>query len=286
MADAAEIAAACRRLLGTPVSAVTDLSWPGSSNLVLELTDAGGRSWIAKSIGDEAHYRQELYALRHWAPALHGAAPSLEATDDELRLLVMTRLAGRRAEEMPANTDPAVHREAGRLTALLHGAEPAGTDAHIGAATAAKLESWIDRGRHLLSADEIAFARVQVAPLAEAGPLPTVPCHQDNQPRNWLVDDAGQVGMIDFGLCKRDVWIRDLQRLYFQQWEHRPDLRDAFYAGYGRTPDAADLELLRCYLAYSGLSTVVWAHEFGDPQFEAHGHRILAELISGADPAR
>ena len=285
MADAAKIAAACRRLLGTPVSAVTDLSWPGSSNLVLELTDTGGRSWIAKSIGDEAHYRQELSALRHWAPALHGAAPSLEATDDELRLLVMTRLAGRRAEEMPANTDPAVHREAGgsphccmapsRPGPMLTSAQPLPPSSSHGSTAGGTCSA---RTR---SPSRAARSRRWLA-----GPLPTVPCHQDNQPRNWVVDNAGHVGMIDFGLCKRDVWIRDLQRLYFQQWEHRPDLRDAFYAGYGRTPDAADLELLRCYLAYSGLSTVIWAHEFGDPQFEAHGHRILAELISGADPAR
>lgn len=149
----------------------------------------------------------------------------------------------------------------------------------------AKLERWIGRGRHLLTEDEITLARRQVRPLADFGPVPVVPTHMDNQPRNWLVDEAGVVRMIDFGGCRRDHWIRDLQRMYFQQWEQRPDLRDAFYAGYGRVPTDADLALLRGYLAYHALSTVVWASEHGDPAFEQHGHRVLAQLQAGAWPA-
>jgi hypothetical protein len=61
----------------------------------------------------------------------------------------------------------------------------------------------------------------------------------------------------------------------------RPDLRDAFYAGYGRAPTEADLALLRCYLAYSALSTVVWAREHGDPDFEEQGRRTIAQLRAG-----
>jgi Ser/Thr protein kinase RdoA (MazF antagonist) len=278
--------AACQGLLGAPVTAISDLSWPQSSNQVLELTTADGRRWIAKVAGGREHYRREKHALQCWAPALGRDAPELVAAEDELLLLVMTRLPGRRAEETAGNTGAAVHEQAGRLTRLLHDAEPPTTDDGIAAATVQRLEDWIERGRELLNGDEIAFARNCVRPIAGLGPLPTVPCHMDNQPRNWVVDDAGHVGMIDFGGARRDVWIRDLQRMYFQQWEHRPDLRDAFYAGYGRTPDDADLLLLRCYLAHGGLSTVVWAHEFGDPPFEAHGHRILAELMAGADPTR
>jgi Ser/Thr protein kinase RdoA (MazF antagonist) len=177
-----------------------------------------------------------------------------------------------------------VHEQAGRLTRRLHDAVPPVLDDQILAATVQSLERWIERGRDLLAADDIAFARDRVAPLTGFGTVPTVPCHMDNQPRNWLVNDAGTVSMIDFGACKRDVRIRDLQRMYFQQWQGRPDLRDAFYAGYGRTPTADDLAMLRCFLAKNALSTVVWAHEHGDPDFERHGRRVLAELRSGASP--
>jgi Ser/Thr protein kinase RdoA (MazF antagonist) len=171
-----------------------------------------------------------------------------------------------------------VHHAAGRLIRRLHDAEPPLRDGELAEATARKLETWIRRGQDLLTADEIAFARRQVAPLAAAGPLHVVPVHMDNQPRNWIVGENGQVSLIDFGACRRDTWIRDMGRMYFQQWDGRPDLREAYYAGYGRDPGPADLMLLRCYLAYSGLSTVVWAHEHGDPGFCDHGHAILARL--------
>ena len=42
--------------------------------------------------------------------------------------------------------------------------------------------------------------------------------------------------------------------------------------------------MLRCYLAYAALSTVVWAHEYLDPGFEEHGRQMLAEFRSGNSP--
>jgi Phosphotransferase enzyme family len=270
----------CERYLG-PVTLVADLSWPHGENQVAEVRDRMGASWIAKVARRPETYARELYALRNWVPALGGAAPELAAADDDLRLLIMTRIAGQPAEQNDAEHNPAVHHAAGRLIRRLHDAEPPQCDSELAAATARKLETWIGRGQDLLTADEIAFARQQVAPLATAGPVQVVPVHMDNQPRNWIVGDGGQVSLIDFGACKRDTWIRDMSRMYFQQWDGRPDLREAYYAGYGRDPGPADLMLLRCYLAYSGLSTVVWAHEHGDPGFAAHGHAILARLQSG-----
>ena len=281
MADrrTARLDLACERYLG-PVTVVADRSWPLGDNQVAEVRDQDGRAWIVKIVDEPATYQQELHALRHWAPALGGAAPELHAADEDLGLLIMTRVAGQPAEDSDAEHDPAVHEQAGRLIRLLHNAEPARTDNDLAAVTARKLADWIGRGRHLLSDDEITIARDLVRPLAAVGPVRTVPTHMDNQPRNWLVDDRGRVSLIDFGRCRWDVWIRDTGRLYFQQWEDRPDLRDAYYRGYGRAPDESDLAMLRCYLAYSGLSTVVWASEHDDPEFEAHGHRILAELTS------
>lgn len=278
-----ELLAACEPTLG-PVTLARDMSWPGNGNRVAEVRDTAGRSWVAKMITSADGYRRELLAYRNWAPALGQGAPVLRAADDSRRLLIVTLLAGHRADESDAQFVPAVHEQAGRLTRLLHESVPPVLDPEILAATVKSLENWIERGRDLLSDDEIEFARDRVSPLAAFGPVPTVPCHMDNQPRNWLVDDAGTVSMIDFGGCRRDVWIRDLQRMYFQQWQGRPGLRDAFYAGYGRWPSADDLAMLHCYLASHAVSTIVWAHEYGDAEFELHGRRTLAELRAGASP--
>jgi Ser/Thr protein kinase RdoA (MazF antagonist) len=275
-----DLLGACERFLG-PVTMIADMSWRLGDNRVVEVRDREGRAWIAKAVLYQDGYDRELRALRRWAPALGGSAPALLAADDERQLLIMASRPGRLAEETGAQTDPAVHEQAGRLTRRLHDAEPPVLDPDIAASKAARLETWISRGSHLLSDEDVAFTREQVRPLATIGPLPTVPCHLDNQPRNWLVDDGGAVSLIDFGMCKRDVWVSDVRRLYVQQWVGRPDLRDAFYAGYGRTPTAADLALLRCYLAYSALTTIVWASDHGDPGFEEKGRRTLARLRAG-----
>jgi hypothetical protein len=275
-----DLLAACERFLG-PVTLACDRSWRLGDNRVVEVSDRRGRSWIAKAVRHQEGYDRELRALRRWTPALGPGGPALLAADDERRLLIMASRPGRLAEETGAEYDPAVHEQAGRLTRRLHDAEPPVLDADIAASTARRLERWIARGSHLLSEEDIGFSREQVRPLATIGPLPTVPCHLDNQPRNWLVDGAGTVSLIDFEMCKQDVWIKDVRRLYVQQWVGRPDLRDAFYVGYGRTPTAADLALLRCYVAYSALSTIVWASEHSDPGFEEKGRRTLAELRAG-----
>jgi hypothetical protein len=275
-----DLLGACGRILG-PVTLVADMSWPHGDNTVCEVADRRGRSWIAKAVRNRDGYERELHALRRWAPALGPGAPDLLAADDAHQLLIMASRPGHLAEGTAAETDPAVHEQAGRLIRRLHDAEPPVADAEVAGRTARNLEIWISRGSHLLAAGDAGFSREQVRPLAALGPVPTVPCHLDNQPRNWLVDDAGTVSLIDFGVCKQDVWVRDMGRLYVQQWMDRPGLRAAFYAGYGRTPTAADLAVLRCYLAYSALTTVVWAHEHDDPDFEAQGRRTLAALRSG-----
>lgn len=93
MTHPAELLAACERVLG-PVALVTDRSWPLGDNKVVEVSDSRGRLWIAKTVRQDS-YERELHAFRHWVPALGDAAPALRGAEDALRLLIMTRLAGR-----------------------------------------------------------------------------------------------------------------------------------------------------------------------------------------------
>ncbi len=113
-----------------------------------------------------------------------------------------------------------------------------------------------------------------------------VPCHRDWQPRNWLVDDDGVVAVIDFEHARPGPWHEDLNRLWWDEWAADPALARAFFAGYGRRPDEAELATLLAVSVLGHLSTIVWADGHGDPAFGAHARRCLAVAGRiGADPA-
>ncbi|GAA2832505.1 phosphotransferase enzyme family protein [Crossiella cryophila] len=270
-----EAVAHCQRVLG-PCHPVADLSWPHGGARTVEVHAADGQSWIAKSVAKPSAYERERDAYRDWVPALADNAPHLLDAADNLRLLLISKLPGTLAESTPAATSPQAHHRAGELTRRFHQSTAPITDPGFAPRLLAKFDSWATRAETLLSQSQLAAARTELSGLATL-PAPTlVPCHLDNHPRNWLVDDTGRLRLIDFGHARKDVWIQDLSRLHFGVWHNRPDLREAFLSGYGRTPTELDLAVLRCYAAYTGVSTVVWAHEHADPEFEAHGREILA----------
>lgn len=275
--NAGQLLAAATAVLG-PVEVVSDHSWPHGESRVLEVEDGDGGLWIAKAVRAQVPYQREVRAMLEWTPALGESAPALAWHDDQSRLLIMRRLPGRPVDGTRAETDPAVHTCAGRLIRLLHDAAPAEQETGLGDLLAAKLERWITQGRDLVAPDEAEFARQEVRKLAGAGPLQTVPCHLDNHPRNWLIDDAGSVRLIDFGQSRPDVWIHDMERLYAGVWSGRPDLRDAYFEGYGRRPGEQDLLVLRAYSAYAALSTIVWGHEHDDAEFSRHGRQTLRRM--------
>ena len=130
----------------------------------------------------------------------------------------------------------------------------------------------------LLQRRELSFVRTQVQALAEIrGPV-RVPCHLDYSPRNWLVAD-GQVQVIDFGEVGLDVWVNDLARLWFGSWSERPDLKEVFFDGYGRTMTGDDLAILLGCGALDAVRTVVWAREYGDDSFEQVARRNLNRMM-------
>ncbi|MFE0021652.1 phosphotransferase [Amycolatopsis sp. NPDC059021] len=275
-----EVAERCARVVG-PCDVVADLSWPHGEATVLALRGADGREWIAKTIRQERNYVRERDAYLSWASPLNGYVPELIHHDDELRLLLLSRLPGELLFGHPDELSPDVHFQAGALTRRLHEVAPPEADPEFGARLLRKFEDVVSRADGLVPAEGVAFTGRALRELVALPPPEVVPCHRDNQPRNWLIDDVGVVRFIDLGRVERDVWMADLYRLHFDEWVTRPDLREAFLAGYGRRPSAADLALFRTYNAYSAVSTIVWAHEHEDPAFEAHGRMMLAKVLDG-----
>lgn len=269
----------CARVLGH-AELVADRSASHGEAVVLELAGPRGVRWIAKHARREKKYRQELTAYVEWVPALGAAAPALHSAHDDLRLLVLSRLPGRPVEGTPAEREPEVHRQAGALTRRLHDGATPRADAAFAGDLARRLERYAARAESLLTGEEIAFARARVAALAARPPVTTVPCHLDNQPRNWLADEHGGLSLIDFGNAGRRPWIWDLASLWLRVRPGAPALADAFLAGYGRVPTDDDwLEFESC-AAFLGLSTVVWAAEHGDPRFAQEGRRWLRDLMA------
>lgn len=260
-----------------PYRTVGDRSWAHGDARVVELRDAGGVPWIVKHHRFAKGYRREIEGYRRWSPVLRDRMPTLCDHDPGRMLLLLSSIPGRPDTQDAAT--PAIQHQAGRLLRRMHDAAPARPWPEFAEVQRAKFDDWARRGADLLTTAEIDFVAESMQRLTGMTP-DVVHCHLDYTPRNWLVGD-GVVRVIDFERAAPHVWVQDLNRLYFGMWRDDPAARDAFLAGYGRVPTDDELALLHALGAHAALSTVVWAHEHGDAEYEATGRRNLAALRAG-----
>ena len=153
-------------------------------------------------------------------------------------------------------------------------------------ATAERLVSsfdkWAARTDGLVSAASLREARTVAATAIELGAIELAPSHRDNSPRNWVVDADGHTRLIDCGSADYDPWCADPHRLHHREWIDRPDLQEAFLAGYGRPLDAGARILLRAYDAWAAVSTVGWATEHSAQAFADDGRRWIADVLTAS----
>jgi aminoglycoside phosphotransferase (APT) family kinase protein len=176
--------------------------------------------------------------------------------------MVVTAVPGRPVLGAGLSTgeERAVHRQAGVLLRRLHErqvASEAGADAgRLGG----RADEHLEQAGGLLTPAQRVLVRDCAARLAGLGArVPAVASHGDFQPRNWLWDAAsGQLGIIDWERAEPAPAIRDLVRLEYGPWDRRPDLREEFFAGYGRALAAREQELLACYGVLDALSGLRW----------------------------
>ena len=268
--------------LRAPVTLHRNLSWAHGESTVLEVRDADQRRWIVKQTRDPAAFAREVHALTAWAPQLGaGRAPRIRVAVPERSLIVMDSLSGRAG----AATTPAEFRQAGQLIRRLHDAEESSADPDYPARAPDNVARWVRRVPGVVGPPELDFVRARIATL-ESLPAPrNCPIHNDNQPRNWLTDADGTVRVIDFGKAKRDVQLRDFERMRHQEWRGRPDLREAFFDGYGRTLSEAEEQTLACIGAVAAVTTILWARAHNDEVFEQHGRQTLEHLREAANGA-
>jgi Ser/Thr protein kinase RdoA (MazF antagonist) len=280
---------------------LADMSWPGQQTAVLELRSARAGRVVAKvstgaafdhHIARAVHAHEELDALlgEGFAELLHADVPA--------GVMVTRYLCGRLAEGSPWELDPAVFRGAGALVARVHSALPPQRSTEYQRQVRDRCVDLVRRARGLLR-DELWQASADRLATVEPGATELVWTHGDVQPRNWLVDPDRREAtgtprtlLIDFGRADRRPWYSDLVRLHHQVFATRPDLRDAFLDGMGRTapcageaPVSAD-ELDGWYLEHllQSLGTVVWATDMGLADFAQHGRSMLDRTLREWQP--
>jgi Phosphotransferase enzyme family len=264
-----------------------DCSWGHRLSSVLRIRDASGAIWYLKHHADRARYRAEVAAYREWVPALQDAAPRLRAFDDSLQAVILSAAPGAAAPwPATATVSPGtdrraerdLHRRAGNVLRRLHDARPALPWPDFAAVKIRQFDRLKPAAARLLRRSELDRAGEEIAAL-DGMPAPArVPCHHDYTPRNWLVHD-GSVRVIDFEWSGPDARVADFARLHLGIWDARPDLREAFLAGYGQDLSRADRQILHGCAVLTGVWLLIKAHDTRQPSFEDASRAALLRII-------
>jgi aminoglycoside phosphotransferase (APT) family kinase protein len=202
--------------------AVTDRSWPRDGSNVWELVSGTSQHCYLKQHSSALFHQREVIAYHCWTAALGaGRVPVLVATNPHLRAIVVTAVPGQplHNQQLPADTEAEIHRQAGTLLRRLHDASPGKPPGTSQAVTRA--DDQIQRSGSLIDCAQARLIRAHAARLDQIAPLiPAVPTHGDAQPRNFLWDAATRrLALIDFERAEPGPAVRDLVRLEYGPWD-------------------------------------------------------------------
>ncbi|MEU3569166.1 aminoglycoside phosphotransferase family protein [Kitasatospora sp. NPDC036755] len=257
---------------------------------VWEVVGEGGRRLFAKRHKNALMHERETTAYRLLAPALgEGRTPALLAEDTRSLLAVTSALPGTPVISTALTTaeEREVYRQAGQLLATVH-AQPT-----TGAPVVQYLPWAQERERALARARDARLSDEDIEVLAEATraePPPTVLayCHGDFGPRNWLVRRDGDrlsLGLIDFERSHVEAPARrDLMRATLQLTPHRPDLRAAFTAGYGRDLTPEERAACRAWAAIDCPAALRWALDHHRDEEVLGYARTVLDLLHDPNP--
>ncbi len=259
-----------------PVRIVHDPALPPR---VLRLVDAEGNEFFAKHHSERDRYIRELHAYLAWGANLIGHVPRVVGRQDRTCTLLLTAVPGVRVDTVAPGSpeEEQAHYEAGRVLGKLHHATSVARTGAIGTELAQRLRDWIARADRadLISTVERDRLSHHADVLANTL-LDSAVCHLDYQPRNWILGDA--FGLCDFEHMRRDARIRDFARLEFRRWQAAPNLRTAFFAGYGKPLNDTEQRLLESFGAIEAVTGLVRGHERDDLALSTHGRTVLARL--------
>lgn len=299
-----------------PLTEVGDLSWSHGESEVWRVVSRQKQA-VLKVQRQARKFRSELAAYSEWLPLLAPAleagtkVPELLAVRSEHpRALLLSWEAGELLEglTLAPEVETALHERAGRFLRGLHELPVEGPesvpdavpdDVPLAEAYLMRMDTWGQRASGIVESAVVEGVRSEVtAAMSFLESCTRVPCHRDFTPRNWLVTlpvplaagapeppladnvhtPPNALVVIDFEHAKPDLYLTDLQRLWAGMWRQRPDLKRSFMWGYGRDLSAVEERALRRLSALWALSTVVWAREHADAEFEESGWDVLRWL--------
>lgn len=255
---------------------VRNHSWALNGTVVLEAVTCDRTVAIKAFDTGHGHFARELRAHREWLGPWTSCsrAPRLLHSDESASVLVTEFLPGSLVQGSGAELAPDTYRQAGMLLAGLHGQLAVTSDDYWAKEQRSTL-AWLDK-EHRIPPD----VEARVRTLVNTWPAPAcilVPTHGDWQPRNWIAHN-GVVSAIDFGRAALRPAYSDLARLAAQQFMRGAALEEAFIEGYGSDP--RDDPGWGRHCLREAIGTAVWAHQVGDLDFEAQGHRMLANALA------
>lgn len=144
-----------------------------------------------------------------------------------------------------------------------------------------RLERLLSRNGGLFTAEQAAFARSSAERATSLPRASLVACHGDYNRHNWLVDDTGTLRVIDFGEATLHRAAFDFTKMFYGPWWDNPRPAAAFFKGYGRRPDAAEMEFIQCRMAVSAVAEVCFGRNRDHLVAERRGQSRLAALMAG-----
>lgn len=255
-----------------------DMSWGLVDTTVLRAR-VGEQIVVIKAGGaSDHHIGREIRAHREWTEpwVQRGRAARMLHADVDAKILVTEYLPGTLVQGTAAAAEMDTYVQAGELLRACH-AQAAIEDPDYEPRINAKALAWLD-GPHRIAPE----AAQALQAMIRSWPPVTVTCvptHGDWQGRNWLLDD-GVLRVIDLGRAGLRPAAEDFERLAIQEFVWHPGAEEAFLSGYGRDP--REPEAWFRGRARAAIGTACWAYRIGDPDFEAQGHQMIADILAEA----
>lgn len=242
-------------------------------------------NYYLKTHKQKSKFKQEVNAYENWAKQIPDQCPQFITKEESLNAILLSSLEAEPLEQqnLSAKQEQVVYEQAGQFLRTWHDLKYIDNDIDLTDAMQQRLTKWTQRATNLVEDKGITWVKDQTLELIHhLKDYQRVPCHRDYSARNWLLDKNHRLWVIDFEHSRADFFLVDFERQYSSIWLTRPDIKEAFLAGYGKKISELEWQLLKRLSGFSALSTIVWAREHKDRAFEAYGRQQLERLKAGS----